>query len=184
MQFLQRSAHFIQNPSVRIITSTSFSGSPKGRAFSASKRHKPHKPARLPSIGDPAVFPSPQLPRNLTRCMLDKDFTKWWLTRVEPFADVPPEKLSAEREAIERQQEYNRELPRSSSKNPSSPRSTPSSRHARPQPRHPPREHLGQPARPPRPHGLAVGRAGHHAEPRGCRHLRAPHHHRRRKARR
>jgi hypothetical protein len=39
--------------------------------------------------------------------MLDKDFTKWWLTRVEPFADVPPEKLSAEREAIERQQEYN-----------------------------------------------------------------------------
>jgi hypothetical protein len=40
--------------------------------------------------------------------MLDKDFTKWWLARVEPFADVPPEKLSAEREAVERQQEYNR----------------------------------------------------------------------------
>ena len=40
--------------------------------------------------------------------MLDKSFTNWWLARVEPFADVPSEKLSAEREAVERQQEYNR----------------------------------------------------------------------------
>ena len=40
--------------------------------------------------------------------MLEKSFAKWWLSRVAPFADVPPEKLAAEREAIEQQQEYNR----------------------------------------------------------------------------
>jgi hypothetical protein len=40
--------------------------------------------------------------------MLDKAFSKWWLARVRPFKDVPPEKLSAEREAMEMQQEYNR----------------------------------------------------------------------------
>ena len=40
--------------------------------------------------------------------MLDKSFAKWWLKRVAPFIDVPPEKLAAEREAIERQSEYNR----------------------------------------------------------------------------
>jgi hypothetical protein len=40
--------------------------------------------------------------------MLDKTFTKWWLGRVVPFRDVPSEKLSAEREAIAKQQEYNR----------------------------------------------------------------------------
>jgi hypothetical protein len=40
--------------------------------------------------------------------MLDKSFAKWWLTRVQPFMDVPPEKLNAEREAVERQQDYNR----------------------------------------------------------------------------
>lgn len=40
--------------------------------------------------------------------MLDKSFAKWFLTRVHPFADVPPEKLAAEREALERQQEFNR----------------------------------------------------------------------------
>jgi hypothetical protein len=40
--------------------------------------------------------------------MLDKTFVKWWLARVGPFADVPPEKLSAEREAVERQTEFNR----------------------------------------------------------------------------
>ena len=39
--------------------------------------------------------------------MLDKGFAKWWLARVTPFKDVPPEKLSAEREAMQRQQEYN-----------------------------------------------------------------------------
>jgi hypothetical protein len=39
--------------------------------------------------------------------MLDKSFAKWWVGRVQPFADVPPEKLAAEREAVERQQEYN-----------------------------------------------------------------------------
>ena len=39
--------------------------------------------------------------------MLDKGFAKWWLSRVIPFKDVPAEKLSAEREAMQRQQEYN-----------------------------------------------------------------------------
>jgi hypothetical protein len=39
--------------------------------------------------------------------MLDKSFAKWWLSRVIPFKDVPAEKLSAEREAMQRQQEYN-----------------------------------------------------------------------------
>ena len=40
--------------------------------------------------------------------MLDKAFAKWWLGRVEAYRDVPQEKLSAEREAMARQQEYNR----------------------------------------------------------------------------
>ena len=40
--------------------------------------------------------------------MLDKSFAKWWLGRVTPFRDVPAEKLSAEREAMAKQQEYNR----------------------------------------------------------------------------
>jgi hypothetical protein len=44
---------------------------------------------------------------NLTT-MLDKSFAKWWLGRVTPFRDVPAEKLSAEREAMAKQQEYNR----------------------------------------------------------------------------
>src|SRR4051812_2555221 len=39
--------------------------------------------------------------------MLDKPFANWWLARVQPFRDVPPEKLSAEREAMARQQDYN-----------------------------------------------------------------------------
>src|SRR5580700_9756089 len=39
--------------------------------------------------------------------MLDKSFANWWLGRVRPFRDVPPEKLSAEREAMARQQDYN-----------------------------------------------------------------------------
>ena len=38
---------------------------------------------------------------------MDKSFAKWWLGRVEPYKDVAPEKLRAEREAISRQQEYN-----------------------------------------------------------------------------
>ncbi len=40
--------------------------------------------------------------------MLDKSFAKWWLGRVVPFRDVPTDKLSAEREAMAKQQEYNR----------------------------------------------------------------------------
>jgi hypothetical protein len=40
--------------------------------------------------------------------MLDKTFAKWWLARVRPFKDVPPEKLAAEHEAIQMQQDYNR----------------------------------------------------------------------------
>ena len=43
---------------------------------------------------------------------------------------------------------------------------------------------LGKPAFDPRASGLAVGRAGHHAEPRRRCDFRAPHHHRRRKTRR
>jgi hypothetical protein len=39
--------------------------------------------------------------------MFEKNFAKWWLTRIAPYADVPPEKLAAEREAIARQQQYN-----------------------------------------------------------------------------
>ena len=38
----------------------------------------------------------------------DKVFAKWWLARVGPFKDVPPEKLEADREAMRRQQDYNR----------------------------------------------------------------------------
>jgi hypothetical protein len=44
----------------------------------------------------------------MLRRMLDKTFAKWWLGRVVPFRDVPAEKLSAEREAMARQQDYNR----------------------------------------------------------------------------
>lgn len=40
--------------------------------------------------------------------MFDKGFAKWWAARVAPFVDVPAEKLAAEREAVERMQEYNR----------------------------------------------------------------------------
>ena len=39
--------------------------------------------------------------------MFDKGFSQWWVKRVAPFRDVPPEKLEADREAMERQQEYN-----------------------------------------------------------------------------
>ena len=39
--------------------------------------------------------------------MFDKNFAKWWLNRVAPFADVPPEKLAAEQEAMARQSEFN-----------------------------------------------------------------------------
>ena len=40
--------------------------------------------------------------------MFDKTFCNWWLTRVRPFKDVAPEKLSAEAEAMRQQQDYNR----------------------------------------------------------------------------
>jgi hypothetical protein len=39
--------------------------------------------------------------------MLDKNFAKWWLSRVIPFRDVASEKLMAEREAVERLSEFN-----------------------------------------------------------------------------
>jgi len=39
--------------------------------------------------------------------MLDKNFAKWWLGRVGPFREVPPEKLAAERQALESLHEYN-----------------------------------------------------------------------------
>src|SRR5580704_9049736 len=41
------------------------------------------------------------------RGKMEKIFTKWFLTRIGPFRDVPPEKLAAEREAVERLSEYN-----------------------------------------------------------------------------
>lgn len=40
--------------------------------------------------------------------MFDKAFSQWWLTRIVPFRDVPPEKLEAEREAMAHQQQYNK----------------------------------------------------------------------------
>ena len=40
--------------------------------------------------------------------MFDKTFAQWWLGRVVPFKDVLPEKLDAEREAMEHQQQYNK----------------------------------------------------------------------------
>lgn len=39
--------------------------------------------------------------------MFDQGFAQWFLSRVVPFRDVPPEKLQADREAMERQQEFN-----------------------------------------------------------------------------
>ncbi len=39
--------------------------------------------------------------------MVDKSFAKWWTSRVLPYRDVAPEKLAAEREAMEKQNEYN-----------------------------------------------------------------------------
>ena len=39
--------------------------------------------------------------------MVDKAFAKWWIGRVLPYRDVAPEQLAAEREAMEKQNEYN-----------------------------------------------------------------------------
>ena len=39
---------------------------------------------------------------------MDKAFILWFLNRVEPYRDVPPEKLAAEREAVHLQQDHNR----------------------------------------------------------------------------
>lgn len=39
--------------------------------------------------------------------MLNKSFAKWFLGRVGMFRDVPPEKLAAERDAMQRQQDFN-----------------------------------------------------------------------------
>lgn len=38
---------------------------------------------------------------------IDGGFAKWWAGRVQPFVDVPEEKLAAEREAVERLKEFN-----------------------------------------------------------------------------
>lgn len=59
----------------------------------------PSPPRRLRWIyRDTRVFSYP---------MLDKSFAKWWLSRVGPFRDVLPEKLAAEREAVQRLADYN-----------------------------------------------------------------------------
>ena len=39
---------------------------------------------------------------------MDKAFVKWFQTRIEPYRDVTPEKLAAEREAMQLQEEHNR----------------------------------------------------------------------------
>lgn len=39
--------------------------------------------------------------------MFDKAFAQWWITCIEPFREVTADKLAADREAMERQQEYN-----------------------------------------------------------------------------
>jgi hypothetical protein len=39
--------------------------------------------------------------------MVDESFARWWLGRIQPFRDVTPDKLAAEREAVQRQQDYN-----------------------------------------------------------------------------
>ncbi len=39
---------------------------------------------------------------------MDKAFLQWFLGRVEPYRDVPSDKLSAEREAMSLQQDHNR----------------------------------------------------------------------------
>ena len=41
------------------------------------------------------------------RIMLDEGFTKWWTSRVLPYRDVAPEKLAAEHEAMQKQNDYN-----------------------------------------------------------------------------
>lgn len=38
---------------------------------------------------------------------MDKSFAKWFLSRAVTFREVPPEKLAAEREAMESQQQFN-----------------------------------------------------------------------------
>ncbi len=43
----------------------------------------------------------------IIRRMVDKAFALWFVGRVQPFKDVPPEKLAAEREAVSRQEEFN-----------------------------------------------------------------------------
>ena len=39
--------------------------------------------------------------------MFDRAFAQWWLQRIAPFRDVPPDKLAADREAASSQEEYN-----------------------------------------------------------------------------
>jgi hypothetical protein len=39
--------------------------------------------------------------------MFDRAFAQWWLQRIAPFRDVPPDKLAADRESASRQQEFN-----------------------------------------------------------------------------
>jgi hypothetical protein len=59
------------------------------------------------SVNPISILPGAIVSHTL-RNMIDKSFAKWWLGRVTPFRDVPMEKLTAEREAISKQQEYNK----------------------------------------------------------------------------
>jgi hypothetical protein len=40
--------------------------------------------------------------------MFDRAFAQWWLSRVVQYRDVPPDKLAADREALRRQDDFNR----------------------------------------------------------------------------
>src|SRR5208282_1090449 len=69
-------------------------------------RQIPRETADVAFCHPVTLSPSPS-PDTLV-AMFDKTFCTWWLSRVGPFKDVVPEKLTAEAEAMQQQQEYNR----------------------------------------------------------------------------
>ena len=89
-------------------------------------RSRPRSTGRLKAFGrgHTRPLPRPRVGHTLCRIMLDKSFAKWWLGRVTPYKDVPPEKLSAEREAMREAAGVQQQLRARSSITPSSPRST------------------------------------------------------------
>ncbi len=73
-------------------------------AWERAFHHSPIIPTAIAQVRDipPRPFPVIISP------MFDRSFIQWWVGRVTPFRDVTPEKLEAEREAIEHLQEYNK----------------------------------------------------------------------------